>query len=204
MIFRYTIFTLLLLFGLAHQSDAPDFKAPEITLVEFGFDEQGTAGRIRAAGESGNLSPMSLFVLSGKGDISPEVIIFIFETPRGAYSTIWGKRRIAQVIKSQCIDELPTFDKEYWTAKVENGKIKFQPLDNYKSIKSLFSNVAAARQRWTMAVNSPMPQSTSRPWERDVARFLNESPRDQWFKDGLLQPRLLACVNFSATITKAK
>ena len=204
MIFRGSIVTLLLLFGLFQQTDLPDFKAPEIRYVEMAFDDQATAGRIRAANEKGNLSPMSLYIMTGKGDISPEVVLYIFETPRGAYSTIWGKRRIAQVIKPQCIEELPTFDKEYWTAKVENGKIKFEPLENYKPIKALFSNIASARQNWTMTVNSPVVRASATPWERDMAKFLNDSPRDQWYKDGLLQPRLLACINFSATITKAK
>lgn len=204
MIVRASIVTLLLFFGVFQQSDLPDFKAPKIRYVEMAFDIAATGGRIRAADEKANLSPMSLYTMNAKGDVSPEVIIFIFETPRGAYSTIWGKRRIAQVIKPYCIDELPTFDKEYWTAKVENGKIKFEPIENYKPIKALFSNVASARQNWSMTVNSPVVQASATPWERDVAKFLNESPREQWYKDGLLQPRLLSCIDFSATITKAK
>jgi hypothetical protein len=193
---------LLLFLGLAQQSDAPEFKAAEVRYVEISFDDSGEIGRIRAAGESGTVSPMALYVMSSKGAISPEVIVYVFETQRGAYGRIWGKRKIAQVFRPECIDELPTFDKEYWTARVENGKAKFQPLDDYKPIKALFSNIASARQRWTMDVSSPVRALTPSPWERDVAKFLNDSPRDQWYKQGLLQARLLPCINFSATIKK--
>ena len=97
-----------------------------------------------------------------------------------------------------CLANVPDFKNDvYWSAKVVDGKVQFEPLEDTALkegvIKVLFRSVKGSVQRWVFDTVRPVTSSAPYDDQRILIDMVNrEENRKIWFNKGWLGPEIAA------------
>lgn len=187
-------------------SPVPDLSSRKIESVVVGYSQENKLGQILL--NNSDDKSEQYFDIWGKSrnDASPVVITFVFEKRdakgRRFYTATWGKGPIERnAFKTSCLSSFPDFkDDVYWVAKVVDGKVQFEPIENTDlkdgAIKVLFRSVKGRTQR--LVFESARPVTSQAPYDdqRILIDLVNrEENRKAWYTKGWLRPEN-SCVNY--------
>lgn len=197
------VFATLVLCFVGHNkqqnSQEPDLSSDRVTSVVVGYSKERKLGQILFTDSKDRFA--QYFDVWGKSpnDTSPVLITYVFEkrdaNGRKFFTATWGKGPIERnAFQASCLSSVPDFkDDVYWTAKVIEGQVKFEPLDDNALkegvIKVLFRSVKGSIQRWLFESARPVTSQAPYDDQRILADLVNrEKNRKTWYANGWLRP----------------
>ena len=196
------VVTLLLCFVVQAQqqnSPEPDLSAHKVASVAVSYSKEQRLGRIMLADTDDRIE--QYFDIWGKSpnDSSPLVITYVFDkrdaSGRRFYTATWGKGPVERTaFNLSCLSDVPDFkDDAYWVARVVDGKLQFELLDEIALkagvIKVLFRSVKGSVQRWVFDTVRPVTSNAPYDDQRILIDMVNrEENRKLWYTKGWLGP----------------
>jgi hypothetical protein len=197
------VFAVLLLFVIGHNaqqnSQEPDLSAKRVVGVTVGYAKEHRLGQILTSDDESRIE--QYFDIWGKSpdDFSPVLVTFIFDKRdaegRRFYTATWGKGPVERnAFHASCLTDVPDFKNDvHWVAKVVEGKVQFEPLEDSALkegvIKVMFRSVKGTVQRWVF--ESPRPITSNAPYDdqRILIDLVNRKEnRKTWYTKGWLRP----------------
>jgi hypothetical protein len=197
------VFTALVLcfFGPSQQpnSDEPDLAADRIASVVVSYDQERKIGQILLGNTEDKIEQYFDIWGKSRGDTSPVVITFVFDKRdakgRRFYTATWGKGPVERnAFQPSCLTNVPDFkDDVYWAAKVVDGQVQFEQLDESvlkeSVVKVLFRSVKGTTIRWLFDSARPVTSQAPRDDQRILADLANRKEnRKIWYSKGWLRP----------------
>ena len=185
--------------GKQLNTQEPDLSAKKVAAVVVGYSKENRLGQILLSNTEDRYE--QYFDIWGKSpkDPSPVLITYVFEKRdskgRRFYTATWGKGPVERdAFHESCLSSVPDFkDDVYWAAKVVDGRVQFEPLEDgllkEGAIKVLFRSVKGTIQRWTF--DSARPVTSQAPYDdqRILADLVGrEQNRKTWYAKGWLRP----------------
>ena len=201
---KYVVVLAALVFcfvGSAAQQNTqePDLSAKRIESMVVGYDKENRVGQIMFGEHENKVE--QYFEIWGKSpkDISPVQITYVLEKrdakSRRFYTATWGKGPVEpNAFNPSCLANIPDFKNDvYWSAKVVDGKVQFEPLEDTALkegvIKVLFRSVKGSVQRWVFDTVRPVTSSAPYDDQRILIDMVNrEENRKIWYAKGWLGP----------------
>jgi hypothetical protein len=190
---------LALCFVGQQNSQEPDLSSDRVAALVVNYSKESSLGQILLSDTENRFG--QYFDIWGKSpkDFSPTVITYVFEKPdvkgRRFYTATWGKGPIERnAFQPSCLSNVPDFmDDVYWAAKIIEGQVQFEPLDDSVlkegAIKVLFRSVKGTTQRWVFESARPVTSQAPYDDQRILADLLNrEQNRKTWYTKGWLRP----------------
>ena len=190
---------LALCFVGQQNSQEPDLSSDRVAALVVNYSKESSLGQILLSDTENRFG--QYFDIWGKSpkDFSPTVITYVFEKPdvkgRRFYTATWGKGPIERnAFQPSCLSNVPDFkDDVYWAAKIIEGQVQFEPLDDSVlkegAIKVLFRSVKGTTQRWLFESARPVTSQAPYDDQRILADLLNrEQNRKTWYTKGWLRP----------------
>ena len=185
--------------GKQQNSQEPDLSARKIAAVTVGYSKENRVGQIFLSNSEGKFE--QYFDIWGKSsnDFSPVVITYVFEKrdPRGRrfYTATWGKGPVHRnAFHASCLSDVPEFkDDVYWTAKILEGRVEFQALEDgvlkEAAVKVLFRSVKGTLQRFMFEHARPAMSQAPYDDQRILVDLADrEENRKTWYAQGWLRP----------------
>ena len=190
---------LALCFVGQQNSQEPDLSSDRVAALVVNYSKESSLGQILLSDTENRFG--QYFDIWGKSpkDFSPTVITYVFEKRdakgRRFYTATWGKGPIERnAFQPSCLSNVPDFkDDVYWAAKIIEGQVQFEPLDDSVlkegAIKVLFRSVKGTTQRWVFESARPVTSQAPYDDQRILADLLNrEQNRKTWYTKGWLRP----------------
>jgi len=190
---------LALCFVGQQNSQEPDLSSDRVAALVVNYSKESSLGQILLSDSENRFG--QYFDIWGKSpkDFSPTVITYVFEKRdvkgRRFYTATWGKGPIERnAFQPSCLSNVPDFkDDVYWAAKIIEGQVQFEPLDDSVlkegAIKVLFRSVKGTTQRWVFESARPVTSQAPYDDQRILADLLNrEQNRKTWYTKGWLRP----------------
>ena len=190
---------LALCFVGQQNSQEPDLSSDRVAALVVNYSKESSLGQILLSDSENRFG--QYFDIWGKSpkDFSPTVITYVFEKRdvkgRRFYTATWGKGPIERnAFQPSCLSNVPDFkDDVYWAAKIIEGQVQFEPLDDSVlkegAIKVLFRSVKGTTQRWLFESARPVTSQAPYDDQRILADLLNrEQNRKTWYTKGWLRP----------------
>lgn len=196
----FAVLTLLLAgHNTPQNSPDPDLSAKRIETVVIGYSEKNRLGQLLLSNTDGRFEQYFDIWSKSAKDFAPIVITYVFEKRddkgRRFYTATWGKGPVErQSFESSCLASVPEFkDDVYWVAKIVDGKVQFEVLDDRALkegvIKVLFRSVKGTVQRWMFESASPVTSQAPHDDQRIIADLANRAEnRKIWYAKGWLRP----------------
>jgi hypothetical protein len=179
-------------------SQEPDLSAQKIRSLVVVYSEENRVGQVLLSNSEDRFE--QYFDMWGKSskDFSPVVITYVFEKRdakgRRFYTATWGKGPVERnAFNPSCLSTVPDFkDDAYWTAKVVDGQVEFEPLEDRALkegvIKVLFRSVKGTVQRWMFESARPVTSQAPYDDQRILADLTGrEENRKTWYAKGWLR-----------------
>jgi len=190
---------LALCFVGQQNSQEPDLSSDRVAALVVNYSKESSLGQILLSDSENRFG--QYFDIWGKSpkDFSPTVITYVLEKRdvkgRRFYTATWGKGPIERnAFQPSCLSNVPDFkDDVYWAAKIIEGQVQFEPLDDSVlkegAIKVLFRSVKGTTQRWVFESARPVTSQAPYDDQRILADLLNrEQNRKTWYTKGWLRP----------------
>lgn len=181
------------------QSQEPDLSSHRVAAVMVNYSQENRLGQILFSDSDDKYE--QYFDVWGKSpkDASPVVITYVFEkrdaNGRRFYTATWGKGPIERnAFRESCLSNVPDFkDDVYWAAKVVEGQVQFEPLEDSVlkegAIKVLFRSVKGTIQRSMFESARPVTSQAPYDDQRILADLMNrEENRKAWYSKAWLRP----------------
>lgn len=185
--------------GPAKQIQEPDLSAKKIAALTVNYSKEHRLGQILFSNTEQRFEQYIDFWGKSRKDFSPVVITYVFEKRdtkgRRFYTATWGKGSIERdAFNPSCLSSVPDLkDDVYWAAKVIDGQVQFEPLEDSalkeSAIKVLFRSVKGSTQR--AMFESARPTHSQAPYDdqRIIVDLLNrDENRKTWYTKGWLRP----------------
>lgn len=197
-----TVFTALVLCFFApyqqQNSQEPDLSADKVASVAVSYDKERKIGQILFGNTEDKIEQYVDIWGKSSGDTSPRIITYVFDKRdakgRRFYTATWGKGPIEQnAFQPSCLTEVPDFkDDVYWAAKVIDGKVQFEQLDESvlkeSRVNVLFRSVKGTTMRWLFDSARPITSNAPRDDQRILADLMNRKEnRIAWYSKGWLR-----------------
>jgi hypothetical protein len=177
----------------------PDLSTKRVESMVVGYSKEDRVGQIMFGEHENKVE--QYFEIWGKSpkDIAPIQITYVLEKrdakSRRFYTATWGKGPVERTaFNLSCLSEVPDFkDDAYWVAKVVDGKLQFELLDDIALkagvIKVLFRSVKGSVQRWVFDTVRPVTSNAPYDDQRILIDMVNrEENRKLWYTKGWLGP----------------
>lgn len=187
--------------GTAAQQNTqePDLSAHRVEYIVVGYSKENRVGQIMFSEHENKIE--QYFEIWGKSpkDISPVLITYVLEKrdakSRRFYTATWGKGPVEREgFNPSCLADVPDFKADvYWTAKVVDGKLQFEQLEDAALkegvVKVLFRSVKGSVQRWTFDTVRPVTSNAPYDDQRILVDMVNrDENRKVWYTKGWLGP----------------
>ena len=197
------VFAILILcvvgYGQQPNSLEPDLSAKKVAAVAVSYSKEHRIGQILISDEDNQID--QYFDVWGKSrdDFSPVLITYVFEKgdakKKRFYTATWGKGPVERnAFHESCLSNVPDFkDDVYWIAKVIEGKVHFETLEDKAlkegTIKVLFRSVKGTVQRWVFESARPIISQAPYDDQRILADLVNRKEnRTTWYTKEWLRP----------------
>ena len=184
--------------GAAQQNtQEPDLSTKRVESMVVGYSKEDRVGQIMFGEHENKVE--QYFEIWGKSpkDISPIQITYVLEKrdakSRRFYTATWGKGPVERTaFNLSCLSEVPDFkDDAYWVARVVDGKLQFELLDDIALkagvIKVMFRSVKGSVQRWVFDTVRPVTSNAPYDDQRILVDMVNrEENRKIWYTKGWL------------------
>ena len=196
------IFAVLALCSTAYaqqqNNQEPDLSSNKVAGVVVGYSQENKLGQILLSNTEDKFEQYFDIWGKSRNDASPVVITYVFEKRdakgRRFYTATWGKGPIERnAFNASCLSDVPEFkDEVYWVAKIAEGKVQFEPLENSilkdTAIKVLFRSVKGTTQRWMFESARPVISQAPYDDQRILADLMNrDGNRKTWYAKGWLR-----------------
>lgn len=207
---RVAAFAILVLtivgYGQQQNSQEPDLSAKKVESVVVGYSQENRVGQILLSNTDNRFEQYFDIWGKSRNDASPVVITYVFEKRddkgRRFYTATWGKGPVERdAFSPSCLSSVPEFkDDVYWAAKVVDGKVEFEPLEESAVkegvVKVLFRSVKGTTQRWMFESARPVTSQAPRDDQRILVDLAErEQNRKTWYAKGWLRPEN-SCVRY--------
>jgi hypothetical protein len=193
-------------FGQQQNNQEPDLSSHKIAGVVVSYSQENRLGQILLSNTEDKFEQYFDIWGKSRNDASPIVITYVFEkrdaNGRRFYTATWGKGSIERnAFNASCLSSVPDFkDDVYWAAKVVEGRVQFEPLEDSVMkegvIKILFRSVKGTTQRWMFDSARPVVSQAPYDDQRILADLANrEQNRKTWYTKGWLRPEN-SCVRY--------
>ena len=192
---------LLFLFGYNEQQNTqePDLSAKKVTGVAVGYSKEHRVGQILISDVEDQIDQYFDIVGKSREDFSPIVITYVFEKHdadgRKFHTATWGRGPVERhAFYASCLTTVPEFkDDAYWAAKIIDGKVEFEPLEDSSlkegAIKVLFRSVKGTVQRQVFESGRPVTSNAPYDDQRILIDLMNRKEnRKTWYSKGWLRP----------------
>jgi hypothetical protein len=179
-------------------SQEPDLSSKRVAAVMVSYSKEDRLGEILFSDSEDRLGQyLDVWGKSPK-DFTPVVITYVLDKRdakgRRFYTATWGKGPIERsAFHPSCLSNVPDFkDDVYWAAKVIEGQVQFEPLEDSVlkegAIKVLFRSVKGTVQRWMFESARPVISQSPYDDQRILADMVNrEENRKTWYTKGWLR-----------------
>lgn len=204
------VFAILVLsvigYGQQQNSQDPDLSAKKVEGVVVGYSQENKVGQILLSNTDNRFEQYFDIWGKSRNDASPVVITYVFEKRdakgRRFYTATWGKGPVERdAFSASCLSSVPDFKNDvYWAAKVVEGKVQFEPLEESALkegvIKVLFRSIKGTTQRWMFEQASPVTSQAPHDDQRILADLADrEQNRKIWYSKGWLRPES-SCIRY--------
>jgi hypothetical protein len=197
-----TVFTALVLCFFApyqqQNSQDPDLSSDKVTSLAVSYDKKRKIGQILFGNTESKIEQYIDIWGKSSGDTSPKVITYVLDKRdargRRFYTATWGKGPVERnAFQSSCLTTVPDFtDDVYWAAKVIEGKVEFEQIDESalkeSVVKVLFRSVKGTTMRWLFDSARPITSNAPHDEQRVLIDLVNRKEnRNTWYSKGWLR-----------------